>query len=231
MSENLKLQYCTPGLGPGEAICFDVCEKELLACLQDSWGECQSTLWNLVAFCSRTGQQVRAVGFGERLLELSDDPDERAHCLLALAQLKEEMEDFDSAKASYEQALELEELEDSTLYFIHNNFGCLLNQLGKFEEAESHLEQAISIEPLLLNGHKNLGIAREGLGRFEEAAECYITAAQVEPYDARSLVHLESLLSNHPELFARLSHFHSRLDRCRENVKVAQSELPEVSIH
>ena len=231
MSENLKLQYCTPGLGPGEAICFDQCEKELLACLQDSWGECPSTLWNLVAFCSRTGQQIRAVGFVERLLELSDEPDERAHCLLMLAQLREEIEDFDSAKACYEEALELEELEDSTLYFIHNNLGCLLNHLGQFEEAEPHLEQAISIEPLLLNGHKNLGITREGLGRFEEAVECYITATQVEPYDARSLVHLESLLIVHPELFARLSHFHSRLDRCREEVEVAQSELPEVTIH
>jgi len=231
MSENFKLQYSTPGLGPGEAIFFEESEKELLACLQDTWGECQGTLWDLVKFCSRTGQQERAVGFVERLLELSDDLDERANCLVMLAQLREEMEDYDSAKACYEQALELEPLEDSTLYFIHNNFGCLLNQLGQFEKAEPHLERAISIEPLLLNGHKNLGIAREGLGRLEEAVECYINATLVEPYDARSLLYLENLLRRHPELFAKVLHLQNRLDRCREEVEISQWDLPEVTVH
>lgn len=231
MSENLKLQYSTPGLGPGEVIYFKACEKELLACLQDSWGECQITLWDLVIFCSRTGQQERAVGFVERLLELSDNSDQRANCLLALALLTEEMEDYDSATACYEQVLELEELENNTLYLLHNNFGYLLYQLGQFEEAEPHLERAISIDPELATGYKNLGLACEGLGRLEEAVEYYITATQVEPYDARSLAHLESLLSRHPELFTRLSHLQSRLDRCREAVEIAQSDLPEVTVH
>jgi len=231
MSANLKLQYSTPGLGPGEAIFFEQCEKELLACLQDSWGECQITLWDLVIFCSRTGQQERAVGFVERLLELSDNSDQRANCLLALALLTEEMEDYDSATACYEQVLELEELENITLYFLHNNFGYLLYQLGQFEEAEPHLERAISIDPELATGYKNLGLACEGLGRFEEAIECYITATQVEPCDARSLVHLENLLSRHPELFVRVPYLQRRMDWCREGVKIAQSDLPEVTIH
>jgi len=231
MSANLKLQYSTPGLGPGEAIFFEQCEKELLACLQDSWGECQITLWDLVIFCSRTGQQERAVGFVERLLELSDNSDQRANCLLALALLTEEMEDYDSATACYEQVLELEELENNTLYFLHNNFGYLLYQLGQFEEAEPHLERAISIDPELATGYKNLGLACEGLGRFEEAIECYITATQVEPCDARSLVHLENLLSRHPELFVRVPYLQRRMDWCREGVKIAQSDLPEVTIH
>ena len=231
MSANLKLQYSTPGLGPGEAIFFEQCEKELLACLQDSWGECQITLWDLVIFCSRTGQQERAVGFVERLLELSDNSDQRANCLLALALLTEEMEDYDSATACYEQVLELEELENITLYFLHNNFGYLLYQLGQFEEAEPHLERAISIEPELANAYKNLGLACEGLGRFEGAVECYITATQVEPYDARSMVHVENLLSRHPELFVRVPYLQRRLEWCREVVEIAQSELPEVTVH
>jgi tetratricopeptide (TPR) repeat protein len=231
MSENLKLQYFTPGLGPGEAIHFKECEEELLACLQDSWGECQITLWNLVRFCSSTGQQKRAVGFVERLLGLSKNSDQRAHCLLALAMLTEEMEDYDSAKACYEQMLELEELGENTLYFLHNNFGYLLIQLGQFEEAEPHLEQAISIDPELAYGYKNLGLACEGLGRLEAAIECYITATQVEPYDARSLVHLENLLSTHTELFVKVPYLQHRLDWCREGVKIAQSELPAVTVH
>jgi tetratricopeptide (TPR) repeat protein len=231
MSENLKLHYCTPGLGPGEVIYFKEFETELLACLQDSWGECQITLWNLVRFCRSTGQQERAVGFVERLLELSDNSDQRAHCFLALAMLSEEMEDYDSAKAYYEEVFELEELEDNTLYFVHNNFGYLLNQLGQFEEAEPHLERAISIDPELANGYKNLGLACEGLGRLEEAIECYITATQVEPYDARSLVHLENLLSTHPELFVRVPYLQRRMEWCREGVEIAQSDLPEVTVH
>jgi tetratricopeptide (TPR) repeat protein len=231
MSENLKLQYCTPGLGPGEVIYFKEFETELLACLQDSWGECQSTLWNLVRFCSRTCQRERAVGFVERLLELSKNSDQRAHCLLALALLTEEMEDYESARAYYDEALELEELEDNTLYFLHNNFGYLLILLEQFEEAEPLLERAISIEPELANAYKNLGLACEGLGRLEAAVECYITATQVEPYDARALVHLENLLSDHPELFARAPYLKLRLEWCREGVEITQSELPEVTIH
>ena len=231
MSANLKLQYSTPGLGPGEAIFFEQCEKELLACLQDSWGECQSTLWNLVMFCKKTGQRERAVRFVERLLELAKNSDQRAHCLLALALLTEEMEDYDSAMACYEEVLELEELEDNTLYFLHNNFGYLLIQLEQFEEAEPHLERAISIDPELANGYKNLGLACEGLGRFEGAVECYITATQVEPYDARSMVHVENLLSRHPELFVRVPYLQRRLEWCREGVEIAQSELPKVTVH
>ena len=231
MSENLKLQYCTPGLGPGEVIYFKECEEELLACLQDSWGECQITLWNLARFCSRTGQHERAVGFVERLLDLSQNPDQRAHCFLALALLKEEMEDYNSAKAYYDEVLELEELEDNTLYFLHNNLGYLLILLGQFEKAEAHLERAISIDPELPNGYKNLGLACEGLGRLEAAVECYITATQMAPYDARSMVHLENLLGTHPELYVRAPHLRLRLEWCREGVEIAQAELPEVTIH
>ena len=231
MTENLKLQYFTPGLGPGEVIYFKEFETELLACLQDSWGECQITLWNLVRFCTRTGQQKRAVWFVERLLDLSENSDQRAHCLLALALLTEEMEDCDSAKAYYDEVLELEELEDNTLYFLHNNFGYLLIQLEQFEEAKAHLERAISIDPELANAYKNLGLACEGLGRLEAAVECYITATQVEPYDARSMVHVENLMSKHPELYVRAPHLQLRLEWCREGVEIAQSDLPEVTIH
>jgi tetratricopeptide (TPR) repeat protein len=231
MTENLKLQYFTPGLGPGEVIYFKEFEAELLACLQDSWGECQITLWNLVRFCTKTGQQKRAVGFVERLLDLSENSDQRAHCLLALALLTEEMEDYDSAKAYYDEVLELEELEDNTLYFLHNNFGYLLIQLEQFEEAKAHLERAISIDPELANAYKNLGLACEGLGRLEAAVECYITATQVEPYDARSMVHVENLMSKHPELYVRAPHLQLRLEWCREGVEIAQSDLPEVTIH
>jgi len=231
MAENLKLQYFTPGLAPGEVICFEESEKELLGNLQDSWGECPSTLWDLAIFCSKTGQQERALNFVTRLLKLTENFEQLAQCLLMSAQIAEELEEYESAKAFYELALTLEPLEDSTLYFLHNNLGCLLNQLGQFEEAEPHLERAISLEPLLLNGHKNLGIAREGLGRMEEAVECYITATQVGPYDARSLVHLENLLSRHPELFVKAPHLEERLDRCRKGVMIAQSEIPEVTIH
>jgi tetratricopeptide (TPR) repeat protein len=231
MSANLKLQYFTPGLGPGEVICFEESEKELLGNLQDSWGECPSTLWDLANFCSKTGQQERALNFVTRLLKLTETFEQIAHCLLMSAQIAEELEEYESAKAFYELGLKLEPLEDSTLYFLNNNFGCLLNHLGQFEEAEPHLERAISIEPLLLNGHKNLGIAREGLGRIEEAVECYITATQVGPYDARSLVHLENLLSRQPELFVKAPHLQSRLDRLRKDVENAQSGIPDVTIH
>jgi tetratricopeptide (TPR) repeat protein len=231
MPQNLKLQYFTPGLGPGEAILFEESEKELLGNLQDSWGECPSTLWDLVIFCTTTCQQERAVRFVERLMDLSTEADERAVCLVMLALLMEEIEDYDSAKGYYEQVLELEQLKENTLYFLYNSFGCLLNQLGQFEEAEPHLERAISIDPERAHGHKDLGIACEGLGRLEEAVECYFVATQLAPHDATSLVHLENLLRRHHELFVKAPHLQSRLDSLRKDVENAQSEIPEVTVH
>ena len=227
MSENLKSEIFSPSVPHGGAFTREEAGNRLLIRLEERGGECQKTLWELVVYYSETGQQERAVEFVERLLELSNDSEECASCMLTLGQLMEQMNDFGSAKVFYELALALKPREKHTSYFIHNNLGYSLIQLGLYEDAESYLKRAISIDPQRLNGHKNLGLACEGLGRLEEAAECYVTATKLYPSDTRSLAHLENLLSKNPNLYANVLDLQTRLDSCRNAVQRARASMPD----
>jgi len=226
MSENLRSEISTPSLPHGGAITCEEAENQLLARLEESGGECRETLKKLVIFYGKLGQQERAAEFVERLMELSDGPEEQASYLLVLGMLMEQIGDYDSAKVFYELALALKPREKHTSYFIHNNLGYSLIQLGLYEDAEPYLKRAISIDPQRLNGHKNLGLACERLGRLEEAAECYVTATQVDPSDTRSLAHLENLLSKHSNLYANVLDLHTRLGSCRKAVQMVQAHVP-----
>jgi protein O-GlcNAc transferase len=105
-----------------------------------------------------------------------------------------------SAVRYYREALAFEPVAPEAWYFIHNNLGFSLNQLGRFSEGEFYCRTAIGILPERPNAHKNLGLAHAGQGRWREAALCFIEATRVRPQDPRSCAHLEDLLKAHPEL-------------------------------
>ena len=86
------------------------------------------------------------------------------------------------------------------VYYLHNNLGYSLNQLGRFEEGELYCRRAIGITSKPQNAHKNLGLALQGQGKYAEAAGCFVTATQANASDGRSVKHLEELIQQHPEL-------------------------------
>ena len=85
-------------------------------------------------------------------------------------------------------------------YFLRNNLGYSLNQLGQFSEGESWCRKAIEIDWNRPNAHKNLGLALQGQTRYPEAAESFRNATLVDPFDRRALNHLRELLEIHPDL-------------------------------
>jgi len=111
----------------------------------------------------------------------------------------EKMGDYRSAIECYREAFSLPREKDRTWYFLHNNLGYCLNQLGRHDEAEKMCRAAIEIDPGSYNAYKNLGVALQGQGIYPEAAVLFLRAAFAFPPDPRSIGHLEDLLSNHRE--------------------------------
>jgi tetratricopeptide (TPR) repeat protein len=162
------------------------------------------------------------------LIALSDDPEEHGGYYAALGGFMEQIHDYQGAVGFYRQALALEPCRNTTWYFIHNNLGYSLNQLADYDGAIPYLHRAIEIDPRLPNAYKNLGLAFEAKANFEEAAELFIAATRANASDSRSLAHLENLISSHPELEIDLPDLHTQLEACREAVKIARAQQPDL---
>jgi tetratricopeptide (TPR) repeat protein len=130
----------------------------------------------------------------------------------------EKKRDFEAAVIAYKQAMALNPTHKEIWYFIHNNLGYSLNQIGEFEEGEKYCRVAIQINPNLSNAHKNLGLALVGQDKNADAAKSYVRAIEATPGDTRSLVLLLKLLQAHPEL---KSEFQADADRCEQLSKKA----------
>ncbi len=176
-------------------------EATLVAQLNRGDGDVAMIALQLGQLCSRTGRQEFAVPYVERVADTLTDPEGRAYLRLACGQLIEQSGDYEMARGHYERGL-AEPIESTgTRYFLHNNLGFCLNELARHEEAESHCREAIEIEPNRHNAYKNLAIALEYLNDRPSAAYYFAAAAHLAPTDRRALMHLNTLLEAHPEVY------------------------------
>ena len=228
MSDKMQFQF-TVKMIPfnGKAHTGDEIEQRLFHQLKKRGGSCPDTLWNLAVLYSRTRRHEAAIGCVERVRELTDDAERHASCYLALGQLMEKRGDYAAAAEYYRGALSMEPLETRTWYFIHNNLGYCLNQLGRSDEAEPLLKRALEIDPQRANAYKNLGLSYEARGGYVDAAECYIAATQVQASDARSFKHLEQLVAEHPQLEIDIPDLRDRVEICRRAVEFVQALQPD----
>ena len=134
------------------------------------------------------------------ILGRTENVDAAAQILMAMGQTAERGSDFELAARFYREALLLDAGSEHTRYFIRNNLGYSLNQLGRHAEAEPLCRQAIEIEPRRANAHKNLGLSLQGQGRFREAGSAFVAAMRVDPRDPRACRHLEELVASQPDL-------------------------------
>ncbi|MHC5672858.1 tetratricopeptide repeat protein, partial [Nostoc sp.] len=105
----------------------------------------------------------------EMLLETEQSLEQRARILLDLGDLFAAGQDFESAVASYDKAIQIEPDDHTTWY----NRGIALRNLGRHEEAVASYDKAIQIEPDDHTTWYNRGIALRNLGRHEEAVASY----------------------------------------------------------
>jgi tetratricopeptide (TPR) repeat protein len=227
MNKDSKFRYNVQPRPEGEALTFEELEQRFLTQLEAKGGNCTQSLVNLTKVCSEVGRHEEALCYLKRLIALSNDPEEQAAYHLALGATMERVGDFQGAVMFYRHALGMEPCSRKTWYFIHNNLGYSLNQLGRHDEAITYLRQAIQIDPDYSNAHKNLGLAMEAKGHFAEAASFYVSATKANASDPRSLAHLENLMLSHPELGFELPGLTDQLETCREAVKIALSHQPD----
>jgi tetratricopeptide (TPR) repeat protein len=179
-------------------------------------------VWAYGRFCQRNEHADVAIPRVQLLagyMSAAARPDDAARLWLAVGQLNESCGDYKAAVEAYSRGRELDPEEPIVRYFLCNNEGYSLNELGAHEMAEASVREALEIDPTRYNAYKNLGLALVGQGRFAEGVEALARAVELCPEDRRALGHLEELAARDvvedPDLFEE------RLGRCRRLVAEA----------
>ena len=225
MAKDQKFRYTVPTTPPGEPITAEDLEDILRAKVEEHPEGSPERLdahWQLARFLGMVGRPAEGLGLLEVMLKETRDPETRAEVTLGMGQLMERLHDFPGAVEAYTRGVSLEPVGNRTWYFLHNNLGYSLNQLGRHSEGEPWCRRAIEIGPERYNAHKNLGVALEGLGRYGEAARCYVAAVRAEAADPRALAHLESLVAAHPAVLDEVDDLEEDLEACRTAVARAR---------
>jgi tetratricopeptide (TPR) repeat protein len=180
----------------------DKIEAALLAQLEAATDDPREAMWELAQFYKLVDKLDLAMAQFRTILGRTDNVDAATQILMAMGQTAERSGDFELAERFYREALLLDAGSEHTRYYVRNNLGYSLNQLGRFAEAEPLCRRAIEIEPRRANAHKNLGLSLQGQGRFREAASAFVAAMRADPGDPRASRHLRALLDSQPDLAA-----------------------------
>jgi Flp pilus assembly protein TadD len=76
----------------------------------------------------------------------------------------------------------------------HNNLGSALSQLGHGDEAATHFQRALELNPECVPAWINLGMVRKAQGRLDEATRCFQTCLQCAGADPSLLANAEEQL-------------------------------------
>jgi tetratricopeptide (TPR) repeat protein len=226
--DELRFRYVLPDFPEGRPVTGAEFEAILKDRLAASEGTDLNALYQLSAVYSRTGRLDQAEECVRRLLAANQTPGGTAVHLLQLGQLGEKNGDFEAAAKYYQLGLEAGPVGLHSHYFLRNNLGYSLNQLGRFAKAEPLLREAIQVDPEQPNAYKNLGLCLWGAGRHVESAVCFIDSTRVNAADPRSLNHLEELFRDHPDIANSIPDFDTLLSACRGAVAEAARHWPDL---
>ncbi|MBE0545430.1 MAG: tetratricopeptide repeat protein [Verrucomicrobia bacterium] len=197
---------------------FQDAERMLLQQVVEQKDDPRQAMWELAQLYKLSGRHEQALTWLRDLMRRLPDVEQKAQCVFTMGQSAEKVGDFVAAVRYYKEALGMEPAHTFTWYFLLNNLGYSLNQLGNFTEGERYCRKAIEVDGSRCNAHKNLGLALAGQGLHRQAAECYVTATMVNGSDPRSLNLLRGLLEQHPELAIE---FGDELAACERAVNLA----------
>jgi tetratricopeptide (TPR) repeat protein len=160
-------------------------------------------MWRACGVYQVTWQHDRLAETVQKILNLTDDPEEQAKCYHWLGECAELRKEYDAALKYYAEGQSLNPFDKTESYFLHNNSGYCLSIKGQYKEAETMCRKAIEIDSDRHNAWKNLGISLEGQEDFVGAAYAYLEATYRKPEDERALKLLEKLLHERqfPETF------------------------------
>lgn len=136
------------------------------------------TVWKLLGALEQQlgGRTQEALVAKRRAAELLPR-DAEAHCNLANTLVAQGL--FDEARASFEQALRL----DDGYVEAHFNYANALAEREQWAEAEAQYRRACALAPRWADAHSNLGFLLKRQGRLAEAADSYAQALAAAPGD------------------------------------------------
>jgi tetratricopeptide (TPR) repeat protein len=223
MAKDFSFNFRVDAPVEGKQITAEEAEAILLRQLEERGGACSETLWQLAQLYSMTGRQEIALTYVQRMAAGTDDREEIAAALMAQGQLMEQMSDYVSASTFYRGALSLNPARAQTWYFINNNLGFCLNQLGRPKEAEEYFRVAIEADPTRANAFKNLGLSMQAQGQHAAAARSFIDGVKANASDPRAANHLEDLVERHrAEVLAEIPDIDEQLNACRNAVEAVR---------
>ena len=154
----------------------------------------------VVGFYRGINKVDAAVALLEKFIHSNKDPEQSAHCYLALGQIATDEKRHEIALEHFTAALELRPKKRKVLYVLHNNIGFCLNTLGRFVDAERHCREAINIDWTRGSAYRNLGLSLNGQKKIAGAAWALTESVKADQGDQRARVLLEKLLALHPVL-------------------------------
>lgn len=91
----------------------------------------------------------------------------------------------DEAQEMFERAIALSEKQKAPSPWPSLNLGTMLYRLGRMDEAEQYLRDAVRIDPQLAQAQYQLGSLLDSQGRLDEALKCISRAAELDPEDPK----------------------------------------------
>jgi len=177
-------------------------EQLLLERLKNSSTDDDYFRWMLfvVGFYRGINKIEAATELLQGFITASKNPEQSAHCHLALGQIATDEQRFDTALKHFTSALELAPKKRKVLYVLHNNIGYCFNKLGRFAEGEKHCRTAIDIDWTRASGYRNLGLTLHGQGNIIGAAWALSEAVKTDAADNRARLLLEKLIASNPSI-------------------------------
>ena len=121
-------------------------------------------------------------------------------------------------------------------YKVYSNYGILLKEIGKLEEAEVSQRKAIKYKPDFATAHSNLGNILKELGKIKEAELSTRKAIELDPNFANAHANLGNILIDQGKLEeAELStrkaiELNPDLDHNKMNKGLELNDLEEIQV-
>lgn len=177
-------------------------EGLLLDRLKNSKSDEDYFRWMLfvVGFYRGVNKIDSAINLLEGYIRMNKNPEQSAHCHLALGQIATDEQRVEAALKHFTAALELAPTKRKVSYVLHNNIGYCLNSLGRFTEGEKHCRRAIEMDWVRASGYRNLGMSLQGQGDLTGAVWALAEAVKADSADNRARIVLDKLLVKNPKL-------------------------------
>lgn len=189
-------------------------ESLLLQRLNNTTTEEEYFRWMLfvVGFYRGINKISEAIELLDAYIKSNRNPENQAHCHLALGQIATDEKRFAVALEHFNSALALRPGKRKVKYVLHNNIGFCLNQLNRHVEAEKYCRAAIDIDWTRASAFRNLGISLKGQGKLIAAAWVLVEAINADPTDTRARQIVEQWVRANPGLTVHCPWLNSAFD-------------------